>query len=180
MLRYSTKDEILSFAFHDSILKFVNFCGSDMVWEIKDCVVLGNSCPDIPNRTSNSLNSGEDRYVEPILILTFQNCKIGSMLRGGCWTVKDNVKTEAYPPMLLKCDQYIGTLQDIANDRRNTIYEMNVNDKDENRISFDIWGGTDPQYYTIELQVDHIVTEWDSFGKEAWYLEHYRNSRKSE
>lgn len=80
--------------------------------------------------------------------------------------------------MYLEGKKYISVLQDIAKNKGNTVYSMRAIDNNEKRISFDIWGGTDPQYYTIELLADHIVAAWDLFGKKAWYLEHYRHTRK--
>jgi hypothetical protein len=180
MSRYTTKDEIASFEFHDSIIKSISFNGSDMKWEIKSAIVIGNSCPEIPNRKINSLNLGEDRYAEPIFGLTFNNYKIVSLERGGCYTLENNIQTEIYPPKYLDREEFISVLQDVANDNGNTVYSMNINDNDGKSISFEFFGGTDPQYYTIELLTDRTVEEWDMFGKEAWYLERYRLQRGSE
>lgn len=75
MSQYSTEDEIASFEFHDSIIKSIVFSSSDMAWQIQDAVVIGKSCPDIPNRISNTLNTGDDRYAEPVLVLIFRIIK---------------------------------------------------------------------------------------------------------
>lgn len=177
MPRFLAKDEIASFEFHDSRIKDINFCGSDMVWKLFDAIVIGKSCPDIPNRVSNTLNPGNDRYAEPFLELTFQNYKIISLLRNGCWRVENDVKTEIYPPVYIEQEEHKTILPDIARDIWNTIHSMyfEVNSK---RICFDLLGGKDLKYYTIELITDHVIATWDAYGKDAWYLERYHSYGK--
>ncbi len=172
MAHYKVIDELESFDFHDAYFRSVVFDGNTMIWKIKDAIVIGRSRLEIPDLKPCSCNTGEDRYAEPILQLTFKNYAIKSIRRGGGYSVKDGIRTEI-PVEYLDNKSFQSCLLEVVDSKKNTINYMGI-DKDDGCIGLALLGGREYDFYIMQFTAAHVVAEWEAFGKEAWYLERYR------
>ena len=62
-------------------------------------------------------------------------------------------------------------LLDVGSSSGSVIYYLWTEENDSRYIGVDFWGGSDPEMYTMELFAEHVIAEWEDFGRDAWYLE---------
>ena len=171
MAAYSVIDELQSIEFHDSTLNLICAKGDSLHMVFTDAIIIGQSRLDIPGRVPCTVNSGEDRYALPELKVTLKGFSIHSVLRGGCWTRDaDGNSIEKYPPRNLLPEEYEAFMQMVFAEEYNLVYGIYF-DPEQNRYTLCFFMNIDANYYELEFTADTVIAEFESFGKEAWYLD---------
>lgn len=171
MATYSIINELQSIEFHDSSLNLLRMDNNSLHMVFTDAIIIGQSRLDIPGRVPCTVNAGEDRYALPELKITLKGFTIHSVLRGGCWTRDADGNTiEKYPPRNLLSEEYESFMQMVFAEENNLVYGITF-DSESNRYSLCFFMNMDANYYEIEFTADTAITEFDAFGKEAWYLD---------
>lgn len=173
---FTLKDDLKSIDFHDSHLTALRLEGDTLRAAFCNAVVIGRSCPELPAHIPCPLNDGEDRYAAPVLGVTFQGVTDLRILRGGCWQcLPDGGRVEIYPPRNLEPGEFPGFFRSVGAESGDLVYGLTA-EGDRYTLSFWLDAGND--YYELSFTAAHTAAQWESFGGEAWYLEHYRKRRK--
>lgn len=171
MVTYSVINELQSIEFHDSYLDeaYPDAVGLHMVFS--DAIIIGHSRLDIAGRIPCSVNHGEDRYACPELHITAIGYTIHSILRGGCWARDtEGNTTEKYPPRHLLPDEYDAFLQMVFPEKYNHVYGITF-DAETQRFTLSFFMNADANYYEVEFSAETTISEFEKFGKDAWYLD---------
>ena len=171
MAKYTVINELQSFEFHDSFLNHISMDDHDLHMVFTDAIIIGRSRLDIEGHIPCSVNSGEDRYALPDLSIILKGFTIHSVLRGGCWTRDADGNTiEKYPPRNLLPEEYDAFMKMVFAEERNHVYGI-IFDAETQRYTLCFFMNVDCNYYEIEFTADTTIAEFDTFGKDAWYLD---------
>lgn len=180
MAHYTVTNELQSIEFHDSSLDDAYIEDNELHMVFSSAIVIGHSCPELPDRIPCSVNDGEDRYACPHLNVIFRSFGIRSVIRGGCWTQDaEGNSIKKYPPRNLLAEEYDAFLQMVFAEKHNHVYGLSY-DAQTSIYTLSFFMNADTNYYKMGLSSETAIAEFEKFGKEAWYLESYRKRRQSQ
>ena len=157
-MEFHAKTEIDTFVLHDAILVAADMQGRDLTL-VFDCVIINGAETVQPSSYHpNPCNPGQDRYAEPNFSLTFHDCEIKSLLRGGCW--RHNV--QIMPSVYLPENQYLPVLRDHAK-AESQVYHPEISE--DGLFHLDLWGGSDINYDVLTLAYSSFTARWEHFGR---------------
>ena len=160
MPKYISINEFDTFRFHDAQFKNIEINNNNMIWELEKVNVT----------QANSQNDCDTDMEAGVLFLTFTNCQVTKIEHYGLKTydksgklIKDEpnrvARVEDYNDILFAIPGDHGWISDIRSSKNQNGYQLSAE-----ILTFE-------DSLIIDIVYSDVKAEWNTYEKEAWYLE---------